>query len=179
MKLNESRKQKIQRQNSWQWVKHAKLYSDVLLGIKQRTFHSSEFSAKGTLLPASAMPTAETVGSRKSTMSRFYFVKCLFMYTCRPVSVFCFFHCHSCYYYHCLLLICTALGGYSNVEKRLINFIYYNYYYCYYCTQNMTVLNTLSHYLLYAAIYNTLNSMQQAVKKNEVSEHHKPSYSSR
>ena len=52
MTLNEQGPQKIERQNSRQQVKHAKLYSDLLLGLKG-ILNSSGFPAVGSLINAS------------------------------------------------------------------------------------------------------------------------------
>ena len=59
----------------------------------------------------------------------------VFVYACRPVCVCVPYpppHCHSCYNDRCLLLICRALGGCSNVGVRFMNVTYYCYHY-YYC----------------------------------------------
>ena len=52
MKLNELERQKPERPTSWQWVRHNKLYSD-LIQVKEGTFGHSAFSAAGTLVYAS------------------------------------------------------------------------------------------------------------------------------
>ena len=46
------------RQDSWQWVKHAKLYSEFwpTLGLTEGTFDTSECSVVGVLLSAPAVP---------------------------------------------------------------------------------------------------------------------------
>ena len=56
MALNESRRQKLQKQKSRQQVKHTKLYSDPSQALKDSVVvvvESSRFSAEGTILSAS------------------------------------------------------------------------------------------------------------------------------
>ena len=45
-----------QGRHSWQWEKHAWIYSDLLLALKGRTFVSSVFFTDGNLISASALP---------------------------------------------------------------------------------------------------------------------------
>ena len=53
MKLNEPERRRLERHNSWQYTKHAKLYSGVL----QTEFDNVGFPTKGSLLSVSAHPT--------------------------------------------------------------------------------------------------------------------------
>ena len=47
MKLNEVRKMTLEGHNPWQQAKYIKLFSNLLLAQKKRTFHSSGHSANG------------------------------------------------------------------------------------------------------------------------------------
>ena len=55
MKLNEAERQNSERLNSWQQVKTARLYSDLLQALKERSLDSTGFAADRTLLAASAI----------------------------------------------------------------------------------------------------------------------------
>ena len=85
MKVNGPGRSKLgQKRNSWQWAKHAWLYSDLLQALKGEHFVSSGFStAEGTLI---SVPAVRHCGLRVPNWTRLNVIVANYNYQHSPLA---------------------------------------------------------------------------------------------